>query len=80
MAHAIAARSRGGDAPKYGGGGVCYLEFGDEQVATVEVDFRPGETPHGVMLGPSAALVADKQRFGTSRILRWFGRDWQPVG
>ncbi len=74
MARALAARSR-----RAYGGGFCYLEFGDEQVATVEVDYRHGETPHGVMVGPRAEIVAHKERFGTSRIQRRFGRDWQPV-
>lgn len=76
VAQALIAKSQGGEAPAYGGEGICYLEFGDGQVATVEVAFQPGVTPHGTMAGPSTALAADKSRFGSDRIRRWFGKDW----
>ena len=32
--------------------------------------------PAGDLEGPSDALAADKLHFGTSRVKRWFGRDW----
>jgi sulfide:quinone oxidoreductase len=76
-AKAIIATIRGSELPQYDGRGVCYLEFGHNMVATVEATFVAGETPHGAYTAPSAALVADKAAFGTSRIKRWFGRDWQ---
>ena len=61
---------------QYDGRGVCYLEFGDDQVATVEVTFLSGQAPVGTMNGPSHELAANKVEFGTSRIQRWFGRTW----
>jgi sulfide:quinone oxidoreductase len=64
------------DAGVYGGLGVCYLEFGGEQVAKVEVTFMQGQPPAGTMEGPSEAIAADKREFGRSRIRRWFGRSW----
>lgn len=72
----IAARIRGttSDA-QYGGRGVCYLEFGADEVAMVDVTFF-GDQRSGELIGPSAALAADKAAFGSSRIKRWFGRDW----
>jgi sulfide:quinone oxidoreductase len=60
----------------YDGRGVCYLEFGGNQVAKVDVTFASGQAPHGMYEGPSAALVADKAEFGSSRVKRWFGRTW----
>jgi sulfide:quinone oxidoreductase len=70
----IAARHHDRDsAPTYDGRGVCYLEFGADEVATVDVTFAPGQAPHGTLVGPSPAMVADKSDFGTSRIRRWFG-------
>jgi sulfide:quinone oxidoreductase len=60
----------------YGGHGICYLEFGDDQVAKVGVTFRSGQPPVGDLEGPSAALAADKTAFGADRIRRWFGREW----
>ncbi len=67
-----------GDAPTatYNGHGMCYLEFGDDQVARVDVTFLSGQSPFGDMDGPSEALAADKVEFGSSRIQRWFGRTW----
>jgi sulfide:quinone oxidoreductase len=61
---------------EYGGNGLCYLEFGHDQVAKVDVTFLQGQAPFGGLEGPSAALAADKAEFGTTRIRRWFGQDW----
>ena len=60
----------------YEGRGVCYLEFGGGMVATVDVTFLSGKAPVGEIEGPSAALAASKEQFGSSRISRWFDRDW----
>jgi sulfide:quinone oxidoreductase len=38
-----------------------------------------GDQRTGSMLGPSEAFAADKARFGSSRIRRWFDRDWNAV-
>ena len=61
---------------EYDGHGICYLEFGDDQVAKVDVTFVSGQAPIGSFDGPSAELAADKVEFGTSRIQRWFDRTW----
>ena len=80
VAEAIIARSRGDAAGStYEGRGVCYLEMGQQMVATVDVTFRPGQSPRGSLVGPSTDLAADKTAFGADRIRRWFGRDWTPV-
>jgi sulfide:quinone oxidoreductase len=72
----IAARIRGTtSSAQYGGRGVCYLEFGADAVAMVDVTFF-GDQRSGELIGPSAALVADKAEFGSSRVKRWFGREW----
>jgi sulfide:quinone oxidoreductase len=72
----IAQHSRSGTAGAYDGRGICYIEFGHHRVARVEVTFRSGERPNGRFDEPSDLLLADKAEFGTSRIRRWFGRDW----
>ncbi|MBJ7354075.1 MAG: NAD(P)/FAD-dependent oxidoreductase [Thermoleophilaceae bacterium] len=75
-AASIAARIRGeASDTKYDGHGVCYLEFGEEQVGMVDVTFF-GEDKTATLTGPSEQYVADKTEFGTSRIKRWFGNDW----
>lgn len=76
VASAIIARVRGGDAAEYDGHGICYMEFGHEQIAMVDVYFQKGVTPHGDLIGPSTDLMANKSDFGTSRVQRWFGREW----
>jgi sulfide:quinone oxidoreductase len=79
VADAIIARVRGtGTSAQYDGRGVCYLEFGHDEVAMVDVTFAAGAAPHGAMSGPSPAIAADKAEFGASRIARWFGKTWSP--
>ena len=73
VAERIAALVSGGNPEAtYGGVGTCYVDFGDGTVGKADVAFRPGERPSGEFEGPSAQIVADKVRFGTSRIARWF--------
>jgi sulfide:quinone oxidoreductase len=75
-AERIAAQIRGTtSSAEYGGRGICYLEFGRGEVALVDVTFF-GEQRTGTISGPSRALAADKTEFGSSRIRRWFGREW----
>jgi sulfide:quinone oxidoreductase len=72
----IAARINGGASDaEYGGRGICYLEMGDGQIALVDVTFF-GDKRIGQLVGPSETYMADKIEFGSSRIKRWFGRDW----
>ncbi|MEU1972175.1 FAD-dependent oxidoreductase [Microbacterium sp. NPDC019599] len=77
-ARRIASRVRGGatDAA-YDGRGICYIEFGGDEIGIVEVSFFEGR-PNGTLQGPSRELAAHKREFGASRIRRWFGRDWTP--
>jgi sulfide:quinone oxidoreductase len=75
VGEAIIARLRGGPQPEaYKGQGACYVEFGHNQVGRVDVDFLTGPKPTGTFQPPSEALVAEKKRFGESRLQRWFGR------
>ena len=75
VALGILARLRGGPAPDpYAGRGTCYVEFGHEQVGRVDVDFLSGPKPTGAFQAPSAAIVAEKRRFGTGRLERWFAQ------
>jgi sulfide:quinone oxidoreductase len=77
VADAIIARHVGKESTsRYSGTGICYLEFGGDEVGRVEVTFRPGEPPNGHFDDASAFYTADKAEFGSSRIRRWFGRDW----
>ncbi|MFI5027923.1 MAG: NAD(P)/FAD-dependent oxidoreductase [Solirubrobacterales bacterium] len=74
VAEELIARLREGEqAEGYGGQGSCYIEFGAGRVGRVDVDFLSGPKPTGAFQQPSAALVAEKKRFGSSRRARWFG-------
>jgi sulfide:quinone oxidoreductase len=76
-AERIAALIRGTTtSAQYGGRGICYLEFGRDQVALVDVTFF-GDQRTGSLRGPSEAFAADKLEFGSTRIQRWFGREWR---
>jgi sulfide:quinone oxidoreductase len=80
VAERILARVRGeAESSEYGGRGVCYLEFGDEQVAKVGVTFVKGQAPFGDFEAASELLARDKAEFGTTRVRRWFGRDWSEL-
>ena len=75
VAASLIATLRGGEQPgAYSGTGSCYIEFGGGRVGRVDVDFFSGPQPTGVFSEPSAALVRDKEYFGSSRRARWFGR------
>ena len=74
VAAALMAEVQGGDQPPaYAGAGSCYVEFGADRVGRVDVDFLSGPSPTGIFIEPSAALVGEKQHFGSSRRARWFG-------
>jgi sulfide:quinone oxidoreductase len=80
VADQISARITNAGASEYDGNGICYLEFGHDQVARVDVTFLPGQAPFGGFDAPSQAIAADKEEFGSSRIERWFGRPWVKGG
>jgi sulfide:quinone oxidoreductase len=75
VADQLVARIRGeSEPPGYDGIGACWIEFGDHEVARVDVDFfsTPGQ-PTGTFTAPSGRTAADKVEFGASRRARWFG-------
>jgi sulfide:quinone oxidoreductase len=74
VAEQLIAQERHGEEPEgYDGRGSCYIEFGSGRVGRVDVDFFSGPKPTGSYQEPSIALVAEKERFGSTRRARWFG-------
>jgi len=63
----------GAPATPFDGRGSCYIEFGNDRVGRVDVDFFSGPKPTGALIGPSEAVAADKRAFGEERRARWFG-------
>ncbi len=79
VAAQISAHMRGvAPSMTYDGRGICYLDFGHDTIAKVDVTFLSGQRPAGVLEGPSVELSADKIAFGSERIRRWFHRTWTP--
>ena len=75
VAEQILVAVRGGPEPEpYPGRGSCYIEFGRGEVGRVDVQFLHGPAPSGTFQPPSRELVAEKARFGSSRLARWFGK------
>jgi sulfide:quinone oxidoreductase len=64
-----------GDAPPppYQGIGSCYIEFGADLVARVDMNFLTRPAPFGQFNPPSAELTAEKRLFAATRRRRWFG-------
>ena len=76
VADGLIARLAGGDPPPpYTGAASCYIEFGDDTVARVDVEFLGGAGPTGAFAPPSVEIAAEKLEFGASRRARWFGTD-----
>ena len=69
----IAGLEQGENNQSFKGEGICYIEFGNGQVAKVNVDFFSGPAPKGTHTEASEMLVAEKEYFGSSRKARWFG-------
>jgi sulfide:quinone oxidoreductase len=69
----ITERKGGTSHSPYTGAGSCYVEFGQDLVGRVDVDFFSGPKPTGTFSEPSEELVMDKHYFGSSRAARWFG-------
>jgi sulfide:quinone oxidoreductase len=75
VADHLIARIRSANAPAgYDGTGTCYIEFGGDEVARVDVDFysTPGH-PTGVFVAPSEETAREKADFASVRRARWFG-------
>jgi sulfide:quinone oxidoreductase len=73
-AASIIAEQQGSEGPSaYKGDGICYVEFGEELVGRVDVDFLSGPEPTGSFTEPSLEITGEKQDFGSSRRARWFG-------
>jgi len=74
VADVLIARITGGPPPApYPGGGICYIEMGDDTVGLVDVNFLSGPAPTALFTPPSAEAAGHKRLFATVRRDRWFG-------
>jgi sulfide:quinone oxidoreductase len=72
--HLLAAIADGPDPARHLGQGTCYIEFGEGRIGSVDIDFLSGPERIGVFNPPSPEQMALKEKFGTDRRTRWFGR------
>jgi len=73
VADELIAQIRGADAPSpYDGKATCYVEFGDELVGRVQVDFFSDPAPTAEFFAPSTTITTEKAEFGAERRARWF--------
>jgi sulfide:quinone oxidoreductase len=70
----LASINNGEPAEPYDGRASCYVEFGDDVVGRVDIDFLTGPRPTGGFHEPSMLLAKEKAEFGSSRRARWFGK------
>ncbi|MBN8867676.1 MAG: FAD-dependent oxidoreductase [Solirubrobacterales bacterium] len=74
VARQLIAEARGEEGPApYDGRGSCYIEFGEDRIARVDIDFLSGPEKTGEFNAPSAQLRSEKDDFGSGRAARWFG-------
>ena len=74
VARQLIAEARGeGSVEPFDGRGSCYIEFGEDRIARVDIDFLSGPEKTGIFNAPSLALREEKDEFGSSRSTRWFG-------
>jgi sulfide:quinone oxidoreductase len=73
VAARIAAVFRGEmSTSTFDGSGACYLEMGGGEASTIRGDFY-ADPPATELTTPSAAQRAEKMRFESDRLERWFG-------
>jgi len=68
-----AAIGGGAPAAPYKGEAGCYIEFGDDTVAKVMVNFLGGPDITAYFTPASHEITREKELFGSSRRQRWFG-------
>ena len=76
VAEVIIAQLTDGEVPPpYDGAAACYVELGDGLAGRIDVNFLSYDTPVAKFTGPTAGLMEEKHRWGSTRVARWFGND-----
>ncbi len=57
---------------EHNGSGTCFVEFGEGNVARVDVDFFSGSSSSGKHYKASKKIAAEKKSYESSRKARWF--------
>ena len=71
-------RTRGGDPGEarepHDGRGSCYIEFGEDRIARVDIDFLRAGKDRGLQRAVTRPSAREGEEFGSSRKSRWFNR------
>ena len=73
--HLIVQLRESGVAKPYDGAGSCFIEFGNQKVGRVDVDFLSGPSVTAPFTEASLQGAQEKQQFAASRRKFWFGAD-----
>ena len=71
--HLIVSLRNSGTAKPYDGAGACFIEFGDNTVGRVDVNFLTGPSVTAPFTAPSLQGAEEKKEFAASRRRLWFG-------
>jgi sulfide:quinone oxidoreductase len=71
--HLIVELRKSGSARPYDGAGSCFIEFGDDRVGRVDVDFLTGPSVVAPFTEASLQGAEEKKAFASSRRRFWFG-------
>ena len=71
--HIIVRLRDAGEAKPYDGAGSCFIEFGDDTVGRVDVDFLTGPSVTAPFTPPSLQGAQEKEQFAASHRALWFG-------
>ena len=63
------------EKPSYDGRGVCYVAFGPNRAARLDVTFVSGVRPFGSFDAATEAISREKDAYAASRLRRWLGED-----
>ena len=68
----ISMLTGGSTPPPYDGAAGCYVELGDDLAGRIDVNFLSYDTPVARFSAPTASLMKEKRRWGSTRAARWF--------
>jgi sulfide:quinone oxidoreductase len=71
--HLTVQLKQSGAAKPYDGAGACFIEFGDQRVGRVDVDFLTGPSVTAPYTEASLQGAEEKREFAASRRRFWFG-------
>ena len=74
VAKIIMAEFHNGELPdSYDGIGSCFIEFGNNRVGKINVDFYSHPAPKGELVEVADVVTNEKLKYGKKKLRKWFG-------